>query len=293
MDGSESDEQTSEDSSPDTADVLGGCNPAMLTIATICLKAAKHNFVSPFAWRIAVYNNSRGKVDTTRMMNRLLLSSSYSYQEAVGFAHGQSGVISSDNIQKQGTPSTASHDAQAKIVIVTSTIFRRIHAAADLQSNTLSWSLSDVRPPSKFMDLTDADRRKVLDFIRSDHEQNLVGSQTPSTKQTRLSTSRRTSVCNSTRVLPCINENPASEEAMGRLCDTYTRFLQDSGKRWIWVVVDGGPMMSFLKLQRQNQEKYNHLHPIIGGLHEEMCYLEALCLLLNAIGLLNPARRGR
>ena len=48
-------------------------------------------------------------------------------------------------------------------------------------------------------------------------------------------------------------------------------------------------MMSLLKLQRQNPEEYNNLHPIIGALHEEMCYIETLCHLLNAIGLLAPA----
>ena len=109
-------------------------SPALLTIATICLKSARRSFVSPFAWRVAVYNNSRGKVETTQLLNRLLISASYSfirkaklelstlretaYDEVVKLAGEAS---SSDNIQRQSTPSTASNKARARIVVVTQT----------------------------------------------------------------------------------------------------------------------------------------------------------------------------
>lgn len=58
-----------------------------------------------------------------------------------------------------------------------------------------------------------------------------------------------------------------------------------TGKQRTWVVFDGGPMMSLLKLQRIHPDRYDKLHPIVGALHEEMCYLGALSTLLDSVGL--------
>ena len=141
-----SDESKDDDTEEDEA--LPHVDPALSTMATICLKAANASYVSPLAWRVLVYNHSRGKVDCTRLMNRILLSGSYSFLRKVRaefakrrnvachataeFAGGSTGVLSSDNIQKQGTPSTASN-AAVKMVIVTSTVFRMI-SNTDIQS---------------------------------------------------------------------------------------------------------------------------------------------------------------
>lgn len=122
--GVEEDSSTEDDETMETDpddDVLRRIDPALLTMATICLKAAKPLYVSPFAWRLVVYNHSRGKVDCTRIMNRILLSASYSflrkvksefsklrdaaYQSTTTFARDCTGVLSR-NRARQAPPLT-------------------------------------------------------------------------------------------------------------------------------------------------------------------------------------------
>ena len=155
------------------------------------------------------------------------------------------------------------------MVIVTSTVFRKI-SNTDIQSEKPPWNLHDMKPPSNYLTLNSCHREKILEFLHSDHLENEKLPDNPCTELTKLNISRQTAVLKTTRVLPCSNHNPACEDSMVEICKMYDKFLSESGKKWSWVVFDGGPMISFLKLQRTCPNEYNKLHPIVGALHEDV-----------------------
>ena len=127
-----------------------------------------------------------------------------------------------------------------------------------------------MKPPSNYLTLNSCHREKILEFLHSDHLENEKLPDNPCTELTKLNISRQTAVLKTTRVLPCSNHNPACEDSMVEICKMYDKFLSESGKKWSWVVFDGGPMISFLKLQRTCPNEYNKLHPIVGALHEDV-----------------------
>eukprot|EP01133_Synstelium_polycarpum_P016737 gene16737-19896_t len=191
-------------------------------------------------------------------------------------------VLSFDNIQKFKVPSIKTEKNHAKMQYATTITVFVPEVYTRLQFNDAE-SLS-VKPPPP-TDTKSAFHHHLHTDIRASHQpQSSYGKtfkwidQNPHTK-TQAKTRRFEKRCQDaqdTNILGILPLNPSSREAVEEVLAYIKARVIVNGRKWVLLVVDGGPYMIVRSLQKKHPELYSWLILRCGLLHEEMNMLKVI-----------------
>eukprot|EP01133_Synstelium_polycarpum_P019424 gene19424-23259_t len=192
-------------------------------------------------------------------------------------------VVAYDNIQRQVKP-TIIVEGNRTVMNVATVITYNLCGSDRLQFQPPETSPNLIPPTdtdSQFVQYFEHDTGDMANNIRSSQDRQrpikFIQHQAQYAQASKDEAfEREFKELENTNILDIIHVNPSSEDANEMILEAIHAKVMVGGRKWVLIVVDGGPYKSIRKLKKANSSKYAWVVLRCGLLHEEMNMLKVI-----------------